>query len=274
MIDCWSDVVHRYNGDQGSPEISGVDKQHGADDRKSDWQGKGDHGFPGPRSQRTAYLRGGWRLFRVQLLNGLREPAQHLGQDLQLQRVEGVRGPGQPALSGWRRGGFRGDAGRFRLQVQQPPGEVHLRLRQLIPGLTDRFPGLAPFRRTARAPFCVLVAYRSAITSERTAAPAVCPTRSNTSNLQNPDSRRADFLPPGRVLRCAVMRPGHRAPWGCWLLAGVLIAIFLAQGFLASAIKSPVFDETGDIAAGLSYVQAGEIRANLQHPPLLQDRAA
>src|ERR1035438_8800284 len=69
------------------------------------------------------------------------------------------------------------------------------------------------------------------------------------------------------------MRPGHRAPWGFSLLGGVLIAIFLAQSFLASAIKSPVFDETGDIAAGLSYVQSGEIRANLQHPPLLKELA-
>jgi hypothetical protein len=57
------------------------------------------------------------------------------------------------------------------------------------------------------------------------------------------------------------------------LLAGVLIAIFLAQGLLTSAIKSPVFDETGDIAAGLSYVQSSEIRANLQHPPLLKELA-
>jgi hypothetical protein len=69
------------------------------------------------------------------------------------------------------------------------------------------------------------------------------------------------------------MRPGHRAPWGLWLLAGVLIAIFLTQAFLASKNKSPVFDETGDIAAGLSYVQNGEIRANLQHPPLLKEMA-
>src|ERR1019366_3202873 len=69
------------------------------------------------------------------------------------------------------------------------------------------------------------------------------------------------------------MRPGHRAPWGFSLLGGVLIAIFLAQSVLASAIKSPVFDETGDIAAVLSYVQAGEIRANLQHPPLLKEMA-
>jgi len=69
------------------------------------------------------------------------------------------------------------------------------------------------------------------------------------------------------------MRSGHRAPWVVSLPAGVLIAAFLAQLFLASANKSPVFDETGDIAAGLSYVQTGEIRANLQHPPLLKELA-
>src|ERR1035437_5775368 len=95
-------------------------------------------------------------------------------------------------------------------------------------------------------------------------------------------SRFAEFRPPRpardmafgrRVLRCAVMRPAHRAPRGFSLLAGVLIAAFLAQSFLASAIKSPVFDETGDIAAGLSYVQSGEVRANLQHPPLLKEMA-
>src|SRR5664280_2452951 len=90
---------------------------------------------------------------------------------------------------------------------------------------------------------------------------------------QNPDSRFVDFAPQRRVLRCALMHRWHRAPWGFSLLAGVLIATFLAQAFLASAIKSPVFDETGDIAAGLSYVQTGEIRANLQHPPLLKELA-
>ena len=69
------------------------------------------------------------------------------------------------------------------------------------------------------------------------------------------------------------MRPGHRAAGVSWLPAGVLIATFLAQAFLAGTVKSPVFDETGDIAAGLSYVQYGEIRANLQHPPLLKELA-
>src|SRR6516225_4353604 len=75
------------------------------------------------------------------------------------------------------------------------------------------------------------------------------------------------------MLRWRLMLPGHRAPWGFSLMAGVLIAIFLAQGFLVSRVKSPVFDETGDISAGLSYVQSGEIRANLQHPPLLKELA-
>jgi Dolichyl-phosphate-mannose-protein mannosyltransferase len=69
------------------------------------------------------------------------------------------------------------------------------------------------------------------------------------------------------------MRPGHRAHWGLSLRAGVLIATFLARSFLAGSIKSPVFDETGDIAAGLSYVQSPKIRANLQHPPLLRELA-
>ena len=56
-------------------------------------------------------------------------------------------------------------------------------------------------------------------------------------------------------------------------MAGILLAIFLLQGLVAIRLKSPAFDETGDIAAGLSYVQSGEIRANLQHPPLLKELA-
>jgi hypothetical protein len=69
------------------------------------------------------------------------------------------------------------------------------------------------------------------------------------------------------------MLAGDRAPWVFSLPAGVLIAIFLTQGLLASRIKSPVFDETGDIAAGLSYIQTGEVRSNLQHPPLVKELA-
>ncbi|MCU1237929.1 MAG: glycosyl transferase, family 39, partial [Candidatus Solibacter sp.] len=67
------------------------------------------------------------------------------------------------------------------------------------------------------------------------------------------------------------MLQGHRAPWGFLLVAGLLIAVFLAQGFIGIQGKSPTFDETGDIAAGLSYIQWGEVRANLQHPPLLKE---
>ncbi len=69
------------------------------------------------------------------------------------------------------------------------------------------------------------------------------------------------------------MNPGDRAPWGFSLIAGLLVAVFLLQGIIGIRGKSPTFDETGDIAAGLSYVQWGELRANLQHPPLLKELA-
>src|SRR4051794_9426392 len=111
--------------------------------------------------------------------------------------------------------------------------------------------------------------------------------RSGTCNLRTMNSSSPGLIlpvdgtpvdgieekPTKRVLRCAFMLPGHRAPWGFSLLAGLLIAGFSIQGFLASRIKSPAFDETGDIAAGLSYLQTGEVRANLQHPPLLKELA-
>jgi len=73
------------------------------------------------------------------------------------------------------------------------------------------------------------------------------------------------------VLRFGLMFSANRAPWNHWLLAGVLIAAFLLQSFLASRIKSPVFDEPAHIAAGLSYVETGEFTANPQHPPLLKE---
>jgi hypothetical protein len=66
------------------------------------------------------------------------------------------------------------------------------------------------------------------------------------------------------------MLPGHRSPWGLSLLAALLIAVVFFETFLASRTKSPAFDETGDIAAGLAYLQTGEVRANPQHPPLLK----
>jgi hypothetical protein len=68
------------------------------------------------------------------------------------------------------------------------------------------------------------------------------------------------------------MSEEHRTPWA-FPIAGVLLAAFLSQSFLASRVKSPTFDETTHIAAGLSYVQTGEVRANPQHPPLLKTMA-
>jgi Dolichyl-phosphate-mannose-protein mannosyltransferase len=56
-------------------------------------------------------------------------------------------------------------------------------------------------------------------------------------------------------------------------MAGLLVAVFFVQGIIGIRGKSATFDETGDIAAGLSYVQWGEISANLQHPPLLKELA-
>ena len=44
--------------------------------------------------------------------------------------------------------------------------------------------------------------------------------------------------------------------------------------FSESRVKSPVYDEPPHIAAGLSYVETGVFRANLQHPPLLKELSA
>jgi 4-amino-4-deoxy-L-arabinose transferase-like glycosyltransferase len=56
--------------------------------------------------------------------------------------------------------------------------------------------------------------------------------------------------------------------------AAVILAIYFGLGLWAASRKSPVFDETGDIGAGLSYLQDGAVRANLQHPPLMKELAA
>ena len=58
-----------------------------------------------------------------------------------------------------------------------------------------------------------------------------------------------------------------------FIAAGILLVIYLIQGLWASAQKSPTFDETGDIAAGLSYLQTGAVVANIQHPPLMKELA-
>jgi len=55
------------------------------------------------------------------------------------------------------------------------------------------------------------------------------------------------------------------------LASGVLVVVFLLQCFLSSRVKSPAWDETGDIAAGLSYVLTGKFTVNPQHPPLLKE---
>jgi Dolichyl-phosphate-mannose-protein mannosyltransferase/SEC-C motif len=54
-------------------------------------------------------------------------------------------------------------------------------------------------------------------------------------------------------------------------VAAVLLLAFLLQCFLASRVKSPAWDETGDIAAGVSYLLTDRFTVNLQHPPLLKE---
>jgi hypothetical protein len=54
----------------------------------------------------------------------------------------------------------------------------------------------------------------------------------------------------------------------------VLLAVFVLQMVAACGLKSPTFDETGDIAAGLSYWQNRSVWLNLQHPPLLKELIA
>ena len=70
------------------------------------------------------------------------------------------------------------------------------------------------------------------------------------------------------------MPSAQRPPSSHYLLAGVLLAVFLLQSFSASLQKSPVYDEPPHIASGLSYLATGVFRANLQHPPLLKEMSA
>jgi len=53
-------------------------------------------------------------------------------------------------------------------------------------------------------------------------------------------------------------------------VVALLLAAFFAQLFFASRIKSPAWDEPGDIASGVAYVQLGSLAVNPQHPPLLK----
>lgn len=71
------------------------------------------------------------------------------------------------------------------------------------------------------------------------------------------------------------MRPIPKsAPRSHLLLAGILVVVFILQSLLASRQKSPVYDEPPHIASGLSYIETGVFRANLQHPPLLKEISA
>ena len=70
------------------------------------------------------------------------------------------------------------------------------------------------------------------------------------------------------------MSPAPRPPSYHYLLAGILLAVFVLQSLTASLQKSPVYDEPPHIASGLSYLATGVFRANLQHPPLLKEMSA
>src|ERR1017187_4871212 len=76
---------------------------------------------------------------------------------------------------------------------------------------------------------------------------------------------------PGAHFNLPMMHRPNPAAGRLWLAACALLAVFLLQIFFASLVKSPVADEPGHISAGLSYVETGLFRANLQHPPLIKE---
>ena len=99
---------------------------------------------PAPAGLRIAVVGGGCSGFSYSM--AFENQPNMLDKTYDYDGLEGLRRSGQPAVSGWRRGRLRGNAGGRGLQVQQPPGEIHLRLRQFLPGLN-----CAPFfgsRRT------------------------------------------------------------------------------------------------------------------------------
>ncbi|MDP6801565.1 MAG: glycosyltransferase family 39 protein [Gemmatimonadota bacterium] len=53
-----------------------------------------------------------------------------------------------------------------------------------------------------------------------------------------------------------------------WVLVAALLAAFAAASLLSMARKSPTFDETAHLGAGVSYVRAGDFRMNPEHPAL------
>ena len=67
------------------------------------------------------------------------------------------------------------------------------------------------------------------------------------------------------------MLPARPPSWSNLGIVGLLLTVFFGQCFFASQVKSPAWDEPAHIAAGLSYLQTGVFRVNLQHPPLLKE---
>jgi hypothetical protein len=76
------------------------------------------------------------------------------------------------------------------------------------------------------------------------------------------------------MLKCAAMALLNGEPRRLEFLAAALILIFLVQAFLESRYKSVTSDEPPHIASGLSYLEKGVFRPNLQHPPLIKELAA
>ena len=58
------------------------------------------------------------------------------------------------------------------------------------------------------------------------------------------------------------------------ILAALLVASVVVQGYAISRLKTPVFDEPPHIASGLSYLAGHVFYANPQHPPLLKELSA
>ena len=65
------------------------------------------------------------------------------------------------------------------------------------------------------------------------------------------------------------MRGGHRT---CieWVLVLTMGALFIFRSLHSAVQKSPTFDEPCFVAAGYSYLRAGDFRMNPEHPPLAQ----
>src|SRR6266852_6573478 len=59
------------------------------------------------------------------------------------------------------------------------------------------------------------------------------------------------------------------------VFSGLLICIlaFLAQGYAFIDANSQTFDEAAHIAAGYSYIDKGDFRLNVEHPPLSKELA-